>query len=251
MVTASTLSIMDASENACFDDTWAEVALKQVPLGGKLHHFPSKLGRSWVEALLAEVGPSGAHVAAVRSTRCIWRILGRSAKCAKYYSGKSGNRLLAAPGRTCPPPVRSHPLLNCTTPQHLRCGRISKPCQDFSRRASREATVKAKDGFSNNPCISCSLENTTLNNNQFWAPGQKQHQLSEDAHLVLFDNCCLWTWMRKKMVTTFNGEVVEKHDKLFDEGLLTFTRQSSFPVGPGSQNFQMLWLRAYSAAGLN
>lgn len=251
MVTASTLSIMDASENACFDDTWAEVALKQVPLGGKLHHFPSKLGRSWVEALLAEVGPSGAHVAAVRSTRCIWRILGRSAKCAKYYSGKSGNRLLAAPGRTCPPPVRSHPLLNCTTPQHLRCGRISKPCQDFSRRASREATVKAKDGVSNNPCISCSLENTTLNNNQFWAPGQKQHQLSEDAHLVLFDNCCLWTWMRKKMVTTFNGEVVEKHDKLFDEGLLTFTRQSSFPVGPGSQNFQMLWLRAYSAAGLN
>lgn len=163
-------------------------------------------------------------------------------------AGNRGTDFWRRPGEH---PVRSHPLLNCTTPQHLRCGRISKPCQDFSRRASGEATVKAKDGVSNNPCISCSLENTTLNNNQFWAPGQKQHQLSEDAHLVLFDNCCLWTWMRKKMVTTFNGEVVEKHDKLFDEGLLTFTRQSSFPVGPGSQNFQMLWLRAYSAAGLN
>ena len=242
---------MDASENACFDDTWAEVALKQVHLGDKLHHFPSKLGRSWVEALLAEVGPSGAHVAAVRSTRCIWRILGRSAKCANTIAGSRGTDFWRRPGEHAHPQlyqsdrlVRSQPLPNCTTPQHLWCGRISKPCQDFSRRASREATVKAKDGISNNPCISGSLENTTLNNNQFLAPGQKQHQLSEDAHLVLFDNCCLWTWMRKKMVSTFSGQVVEKHDKLFSEGLLTFTRQSSFPVGPGSQNFQMLWLSA-------
>lgn len=52
-------------------------------------------------------------------------------------------------------------------------------------------------------------------------PDQKQHQLSEDAALVLFDNTCLWLWMREKMVTAFPGETVDKHDKLWQEGFLT------------------------------
>ena len=44
------------------------------------------------------------------------------------------------------------------------------------------------------------------------------HQLNEDAQLLLFDNCCLWLWIREKMVATFPGAVIEQHDKLFEQG---------------------------------
>lgn len=49
-------------------------------------------------------------------------------------------------------------------------------------------------------------------------PVQKQHQLSEEAHLVLFDSCCLWKWLREKMETSFPGPVLEQHDSLFEQG---------------------------------
>ena len=54
--------------------------------------------------------------------------------------------------------------------------------------------------------------------NSVFHPDEKQHQLNEDAHHVLFDNCCLWVWVREKMVKNFDGEVVHRHDELFAEG---------------------------------
>ena len=53
-----------------------------------------------------------------------------------------------------------------------------------------------------------------------WRPRQKSAQLSEDGHLNLHDIACCWLWLRKFMVTTFPGELVEKHDTLFANGLL-------------------------------
>ena len=49
-------------------------------------------------------------------------------------------------------------------------------------------------------------------------PGQKQQQLSEDGHIHLFDCTCLWLWLRDHMAKTFPGDVISKHDTLWEEG---------------------------------
>jgi len=38
--------------------------------------------------------------------------------------------------------------------------------------------------------------------------------------LLLHDVCCLWTWLRPKLVEAFPGAVVDKHDLLFMRGTL-------------------------------
>ena len=80
--------------------TWAEVAPKRIQLGATLRHVGPKLGPSW-----SQVGPGWAQVGAllanggsklsrccghVGSKRCIWRMLGRSAKCANCHSPVQG-----------------------------------------------------------------------------------------------------------------------------------------------------------------
>ena len=44
---------------------------------------------------------------------------------------------------------------------------------------------------------------------------QKAAQRSEDDHILLHDVCCLWVWLRPKMVAEFPGHVVKRHDDLF------------------------------------
>ena len=123
---------------AIWTSTWAEVAPKWVQVGAKLRYLGAKLGRSWsqvgpswaeVGALLAEVDPkSGQCCGHVGSKRCIWTILGRSAKRANYPSPV--HFLAPCPGERAPNLQlklhRSDRSVGCfhsypITPQHLRC----------------------------------------------------------------------------------------------------------------------------------
>ena len=88
-------------------------------LGAKLRLLRAKLEVNWSK-LGRELGPCwprlGQCCGHVGSKRCMWTILGRSAKCANYQSGALFGVLLC---RKCPPPaeatslrsVRSYPLL--------------------------------------------------------------------------------------------------------------------------------------------
>lgn len=69
---------------------------------------------------------------------------------------------------------------------------FSRATQDFIRKVGKDATTKTK----------------------------KSSQLSEDGHLNLHDVVCCWLWLRKSMVTTFPGELVDQHDALFANGHL-------------------------------
>lgn len=69
---------------------------------------------------------------------------------------------------------------------------FSRVIGDFCRNADKDATRKCK----------------------------KQHQLDENAHVALHDNCCLWLWIKVKMENVFPGDVVARYQQLFDEGLL-------------------------------
>ena len=60
-----------------------------------------------------------------------------------------------------------------------------------------------------------------------WRPCQKSSQLSEDGHLNLHDVVCCWLWLRKSMVTTFPGELVDQHDALFANGFLSSNLECS------------------------
>lgn len=88
--------------------------------------------------------------------------------------------------------------------------------QDFSRKASTESSQKLKEldtqiGYSTCLVIStCSI--------QIWFGPQKSHQLNEEGHLLLHDITCLWCWLKTKMETMFNADVVARHQKLWDEG---------------------------------
>ena len=48
---------------------------------------------------------------------------------------------------------------------------------------------------------------------------QKLHQLDEDGHVALHDISCLWVWIKKKLSTMFSGEVLDRHQKLWEDGL--------------------------------
>lgn len=48
---------------------------------------------------------------------------------------------------------------------------------------------------------------------------QKLHQLDEDGHVALHDISCLWVWIKKKLSTMFFGEVLDRHQKLWEDGL--------------------------------
>ena len=49
---------------------------------------------------------------------------------------------------------------------------------------------------------------------------QKEVQRGEEAQIHLHDMICLWLWMKKKMKESFPGEVLDRHQTLFDNGIL-------------------------------
>ena len=49
---------------------------------------------------------------------------------------------------------------------------------------------------------------------------QKEVQLGLEEQLHLHDLVCLWIYVREKMSTSFTGEVMERHDILFQKGYL-------------------------------
>ena len=49
---------------------------------------------------------------------------------------------------------------------------------------------------------------------------QKLQQLSEEDHQMLHDVCCFWIWIKPKMMAEFPGEVIARHQDLFDKGIL-------------------------------
>ncbi|CAK9076606.1 Uncharacterized protein SCF082_LOCUS36896, partial [Durusdinium trenchii] len=52
------------------------------------------------------------------------------------------------------------------------------------------------------------------------AKAKKNAMLSEEDHLALHDNCCLWTWLLPKLQNEFQGQTVEKYQDLFYKGSL-------------------------------
>ena len=52
------------------------------------------------------------------------------------------------------------------------------------------------------------------------AKAKKNAMLSEEDHLALHDNCCLWTWLLPKLQNEFQGQTVEKYQDLFYKGCL-------------------------------
>ena len=49
---------------------------------------------------------------------------------------------------------------------------------------------------------------------------QKDVQRGEDAQILCHDMVCLWLWVKAKLEEHFPGEVVQRHQKLFDDGCL-------------------------------
>ena len=58
-------------------------------------------------------------------------------------------------------------------------------------------------------------------------PCQKEAQLSEQNHLDLHDLTCLWLFVKKAMSASFPGEVVERHQELFDNGHLGLAKKKT------------------------
>ena len=56
-------------------------------------------------------------------------------------------------------------------------------------------------------------------------PLQKMAQLDEEKSQLLFDVCCLWQYLRPKMISNFPHAVVEKYDQLFLKGILGWGEQ--------------------------
>lgn len=51
-------------------------------------------------------------------------------------------------------------------------------------------------------------------------PCEKEAQLSDESHVELHDLTCLWLYVKDQMGKSFPGEVVDRHQELFDNGLL-------------------------------
>lgn len=49
---------------------------------------------------------------------------------------------------------------------------------------------------------------------------QKEVQLGFEEQLHLHDLTCLWIYVRGKMSATFTGEVMARHETLFEKGYL-------------------------------
>ena len=49
---------------------------------------------------------------------------------------------------------------------------------------------------------------------------QKEVQRGEDAQILCHDIVCLWIWIKAKLEEHFPGDVVQRHQKLFDDGCL-------------------------------
>ena len=49
---------------------------------------------------------------------------------------------------------------------------------------------------------------------------QKNSQLSEEDHMLLYDSCCLFLYLVPKLQAEFPGDVVDKHVELFMKGHL-------------------------------
>lgn len=51
-------------------------------------------------------------------------------------------------------------------------------------------------------------------------PGQKSHQLSLEEHQYLADICCLWLWLRPKLLQEMESKASERLDEMWDTGFL-------------------------------
>ena len=49
---------------------------------------------------------------------------------------------------------------------------------------------------------------------------QKECQRGEEQQIMIHDCVCLWLWVKEKMINTFQGEIIERHQALFDGGHL-------------------------------
>ena len=56
-------------------------------------------------------------------------------------------------------------------------------------------------------------------------------QLDEDGHLLLFDVCCLWIWVRASLQKSFNVEIISKHDDMFERGFLACMMMDGQRIG--------------------
>lgn len=110
--------------------------------------------------------------------------------------------------------------------------------QDFCRRVSKTASTKAKD------CTWLMIKYwlhvlrkfTLYSSSIFFDPCcQKAAQISEDEHLALHDICCCWIWVRDQMQRSFNKDIMDKHDDLFENGCFNCIQQ-------GIQNNGKVWV---------
>ncbi|CAK9093773.1 Uncharacterized protein SCF082_LOCUS44102 [Durusdinium trenchii] len=86
---------------------------------------------------------------------------------------------------------------------------------DFSRRASKEFSQKAKAKVFQFIQF-CQVKPIRLP--ALPLPLQKSQQLDEEGQILLHDTACLWIWLSSKLKGMFSSETMDKFQKLFDEG---------------------------------
>jgi hypothetical protein len=53
---------------------------------------------------------------------------------------------------------------------------------------------------------------------RYFFPGQKSHQLSLEEHQPLADNCCLWKWVRPRLLQEMETKSKERLDEMWEGG---------------------------------
>ncbi|CAK9073863.1 unnamed protein product [Durusdinium trenchii] len=100
-------------------------------------------------------------------------------------------------------------------PPHIGAAAPSGQRQDFSRRASKEFSQKAKAKVFQFIQF-CQVKPIRLP--ALPLPLQKSQQLDEEGQILLHDTACLWIWLSSKLKGMFSSETMDKFQKLFDEG---------------------------------
>ena len=93
--------------------------------------------------------------------------------------------------------------------------------------------MKKKDGFSKSNLSKKVLQHDNLyqfyfgisdyglnKHDLFHSALQKEVQRNDEAQHQIHDATCLWLWVKTKMADAFPGDVVDRHQKLFDNGCL-------------------------------
>ena len=74
---------------------------------------------------------------------------------------------------------------------------------------------------------------------------QKLSQLTEEQHADLHDVACCWVWIREQLLTRFPGDMVNKRDEMFANGLLilngVFLKMGN-QLMPNTLNIKYTWL---------